>query len=110
MANKYLPPNKGIKKWRAEYVKFGDDVYQRERYYAFLKHRSQARYRGEDYTLTWEDWDSIWCDSSWANRGRAMTNFVLGRIDWSEGWHANNVRVMNRKEHFEIRAEFYAKQ
>ena len=56
MSHKYLPANKGIKKWRAEYVKFGDDVYQRERYYAFLKHRSQARYRGEDYTLTWEDW------------------------------------------------------
>jgi len=107
--NKYLPANQGLRRWDPKHVKFGNNNYQRERYYAFLKHRSQARFKGLDYTLTWEDWDQIWCKDSWANRGRAMTNYVLGRIDWAKGFHANNVRIMDRKEHFEIRKRFYAK-
>lgn len=81
----------------------GPDPVLRDKYYAFLKHRSQARYRNEEYSLTWAEWQNYWTDQNWNNRGKTSTNVVLGRVDWSKGWHMDNVRIMTRKEHFAIK-------
>jgi hypothetical protein len=75
----------------------------REKYYAYLKHRVQARHRGEDYSLTWPQWEQLWDDPKWQQRGRRSLSLCLGRLEWDEGWHLHNVRVMTRKEHFEIK-------
>lgn len=108
MTNKYLPKTKGKHSWKIQHLCQPTEEL-RNKYYAYLKHRSQARYRGEDYTLTWEDWHSIWTDTLWATRGRQRHSTVLGRINWDQGWHKNNVAVMTRMEHFVIKREYYAK-
>jgi hypothetical protein len=109
MENRYLPKLKGKGRWQPQHLCQPTD-YLRNKYYAFLKHRCQARHRSEDYTLTWDDWHSAWSDQDWAQRGRSRHSKVLGRIDWDAGWHKTNVRVMSRREHFDIRLEYYAKQ
>jgi hypothetical protein len=87
----------------------GPDPLRREQYYAFLKHRSQAQYRGEDYSLTWELWEQLWKDR-WERRGKLADNFVMGRVDWGQGWHLDNVEIMTRREHFGIRKVYNAQR
>ena len=82
---------------------------RRELYYAYLKHRSQAQYRNEDYTLTWESWENLW-QGTWHLRGKTSRDLVLGRVDWDQGWHDHNVEIMTRREHFDIRKAYNAKR
>ena len=109
MENRYLPKTQKTKSWGAEHLCHPTDSL-RNKYYAYLKHRCQARHRHEDYSLTWEQWHQIWDTDLWSQRGRGRFSMVLGRIDWNEGWHKTNVRVMTRRQHFDIRQKFYAKQ
>ncbi len=114
MLNKYVPlaskqqPTPGR---RGRYVnpdswKTGPDPLTREKYYAWLKHRSQARYRNEDYSITWEEWQSLWSDDDFLKRGRSPDKLCLLKIDIEQGWHLNNVRVCLRKEQFDRNGEY----
>lgn len=95
-------PGKGRKSDPNKWVT-GPDLLVREKYYAYLKHRAQAKHRSEDYSLTWENWQELWNDKTWNCRGRGGDCLILGRVDWSAGWHPHNVKIMTRKEHFNIR-------
>lgn len=77
---------------------YASEPERRNKYYAWLKHRTQARYRGEDYGLSWEDWESLWSDDLWAQRGRKSGNLCLMMHDKNEGWCLNNVSVVTRGE------------
>lgn len=108
MRNKYIPPIKGTgapgdrgrpvdpSKWKS-----GPDAFTREKYYAFLKHRAQARFRKEQYALTWEDWQSIWPDELFEQRGRGKHNLCLQMIEPFLGWSTFNVEVVTRIEHLQ---------
>lgn len=78
----------------------GSDPMKREKYYAWLKHRSQAAFRKEDYSLTWEDWELLWSDDDFSRRGRGMDNMCMFLIDRDQGWHLNNVAVEQRGTSF----------
>ena len=79
----------------------GPDPIRREKYYAFIKHRSQANYRNEDYELEWSDWENLWPDDLWSQRGRSIQNLVLYRLDPAEEWSIDNVCVGTRREYFD---------
>lgn len=85
--------------------KTGPDLLTREKYYAYLKHKSQANYRGEEHTISWDFWQNCWTDDVWFRRGRKGDSLILGRINWDEGWHENNVEIMTRRKHFDIRLQ-----
>lgn len=87
----------------------GPDPLRREQYYAYLKHRSQARYRGEDYSLTWPAWEQMW-QGKWHQRGKLSNNLILGRVDWDRGWHLDNVEIMTMRRHFDIRKALNAQR
>lgn len=89
--------------------KTGPDPARRELYYAFLKHRSQAVYRQEDYSLTWEAWETMW-EGCWLQRGKLSDNLILGRVNWDRGWHEDNVEIMTRRTHFDIRKAYNAQR
>jgi|TARA_B110000908_G_C10031376_1_gene347580 hypothetical protein len=72
---------------------------RRDKYYAWLKHRSQARYRKEYYDLTWEQFESLWIqEQDWDNRGKQSTNICMSQIDYNLGWTASNVEIITRLE------------
>lgn len=81
----------------------GPDPFTRELYYAYLKHRSQARYRGEGHALSFQEWQQFWNEDRWNNRGRACDNLVLTRIDTDADWSVSNCEIVTRKQHFERR-------
>ena len=107
--NKYIPPIKGTRvkgdgkpgrysepnKWVT-----GPDIQQREKYYAWLKHRAQAQFRKETYLLTWDDWQSLWPNELFEQRGRRNTDLCLSRKDYRKAWELNNCMVCSRVEHF----------
>ena len=77
----------------------GSDLLTHDKYYAFLKHKAQARYRGEDYRLTFDDWKDLWPDNLWLQRGTRVDDLCLSRHDFEDGWYINNVDIMTRREH-----------
>ena len=77
----------------------GPDPLTHEKYYAWHKHRSQARYRGEDYELTFEHWQQIWHnDEQFLNRGKTRECFVLTRKDPEGPWSMENCEIVTRYE------------
>lgn len=84
--------------WRS-----GPDLFRHELHYAFIKHKAQAKYRREEYSLTIDDWYSLWDLDSWLKRGRNKTSICLAQIDPKGGWHIDNVELISRTEHLKNR-------
>lgn len=78
----------------------GPDPLRHDKYYAWLKHRAQAKYRKEDYSLSWDEWELLWTDERWLERGRTIDSLCLQQIELGEGWHFNNVEIVTRRKHF----------
>ena len=86
--------------------KYGSDDYTHESHYAYLKHRAQARYRSEQYDLTFEEWHSFWTPETLAQRGRNIDSLVLTRKDWDLAWCVDNVHIITRKQHLKLSGEY----
>jgi hypothetical protein len=72
---------------------------RRDKYYGWLKHRAQAKYRGEYYNLSWEAFEQLWFDDDmWFQRGRKVTDLCMSLIDFEQGWTDGNVEVITRLE------------
>ena len=77
----------------------GPDLLTHDMYYAWQKHKAQARFRNESYALTWEDWQTIWANPvDFQNRGRKPEDLTLTRIDDDGAWTRDNVQIMSRLE------------
>lgn len=111
MEHKYLPKTKhesypGYGRPHSTVWITGNDPDLRNKYYAYLKHRSQARWRGEDYSLTWEDWHELWTDELWEQRGRGRDSMILTRECFAAGWHKENCTIQPRTVHLARRKEY----
>lgn len=84
----------------------GPDEIQHDKYYALLKHKAQAKFRGEDHSLTWEQWKDLWPNDKWLRRGRRGTDLCLSQIDRDLGWHYDNVHVIKRIEYLQRAKEY----
>jgi hypothetical protein len=76
----------------------GSDPFRREKYYAYIKHRAQAKHRKEDYELTWDDWEALWSDELFLLRGRKRDDMCITRVNKTQPWSASNVVVVSRLE------------
>jgi len=74
------------------------DPFDHERYMPFLKARAQGRFRGHEWTLTFEEFCSIWTREAWARRGRDPQSLGMSRIDYNKGWSIDNVCLLTRRE------------
>ena len=75
----------------------GPDPEVRKRYYAWLRSRSQAAYRKEPWTITFEQYQQLWGDQ-WARRGRGPDDLQMIRKDFLAAWTADNVSIVTRPE------------
>jgi hypothetical protein len=111
MFNKYiqtsnrLPGTKKLGKGNTIRIPY-TDPFERERYYAFTKHRAQANFRGEPYELTHEDWCELWPYDKFVCRGRGGQDLCLSRQCHAQSWNINNVKVCTRREHLKRNGEF----
>jgi hypothetical protein len=67
-------------------------------YLAFLQMRAQANYRGEQFLLTFEDFQTLW-HGLWERKGRNKDGYCLVRINPSGNWVKDNVACLPRLEH-----------
>ena len=110
--SKYIPATKGPnalnpnlgRKVNPKYWKTGTCPISRDKKYAYLKHKSQANYRGESYELTFDDWCSLWPDELWHRRGRRVDDLCLTRWDFNGEWSTVNTVVCTRRDHFRIKS------
>jgi len=96
--NNGRPPNKT---WIT-----GSDPVRRDKYYAWQKHRAQAKYRREDYELTWEQWEDLWQDEYWFKRGRHTDCYCLMRLDFTDSWRIDNVEIVERSVYLKRSGEY----
>jgi len=75
----------------------GPDPEVRRHRYRWLRARAQARFWGQEWTITWEDYLDLFktAPGRW---GRGMTQLNLTREDTRRGWHIWNVRLRTRSE------------
>ena len=99
---KYIPPSRTVPdpKGRGRKLKTSTCVITRDKYYAWLKHKAQAAYKGEEHYLTWEDWQTLWPDNLWFKRGRKIDNLCLTRPAFDGPWSMQEVEVTTRRQHF----------
>jgi hypothetical protein len=65
---------------------------------AWLVHRSQARFRSEEYALSWEEYVDVWGDR-FSQKGRHPEDLTMTRIDDEKAWSVDNVKIISREEH-----------
>jgi len=82
---------------RPETWQSGPDPVRHAQFHAWGQARAQARFRGEAWELTVEDWIACWGDS-WHLRGRHNHSRYLVRTDWHLPWRGDNIGLVTRNE------------
>jgi hypothetical protein len=76
-----------------------------QQHIAWQKMKAQAKFREEEFLLTFEDFQWLW-QTSWDVRGRASEQYCLTREDPEGAWVLGNVVCVTRKEYL-TRAKLY---
>ena len=76
----------------------GPDPERHARYLKYLQQKNQASWRGETWSLTFDQWLALWGDR-WERRGRQRGDYCMSRIDWAGPWDQHNAVVITREEH-----------
>lgn len=74
------------------------DPFDHERHTPWLRAKAQAKYQGEEWNLSFEDYCYFWTEQAWSLRGRGPTDLVMIRLDTDKGWSVENCRITTRKE------------
>ena len=72
------------------------DPVVRKKNLAFLRMRCQAKFRGEEWTLTFEEFQAHWVDKFWIMRGYHRNAPCMTRIDETQPWSNSNVMIVPR--------------
>jgi hypothetical protein len=75
----------------------GPDPELHKMYDPHLKAKAQAMYRGEDWTLTFDEFAELWA-GQWQFRGRDGQDLCMTRIDFEKGWSKDNCELVTRQE------------
>jgi hypothetical protein len=106
-----MPAIKG--RLRPDMWKSGPDPLVHRKYQPFLCARSQAAYRLEDWELTWDQWQELWPDHLWDQRGRKTDELALTRKNHKGAWSIDNCHVVTRKQQLHesnLRRNYQAEQ
>lgn len=80
-----------------------------ERRLSYSRMRAQAKYRNEQFTLTWEEYQQLW-EGQWHLRGREPNQLCLTRIDLDGEWSQANIEIITRNEHWAKQARMRPSQ
>ena len=76
----------------------GPDPIRHRQFHQWGQMRNQAQYRGEAWSLTFEDFVRMWGEL-WHSRGRTRGSYCMTRDDYEKGWDTHNTVVITRQEH-----------
>lgn len=69
---------------------------------AWQRMRAQALFRGEQFDLTLLEFQEMWQADLWQQRGMALDQLVMSRIDRQLPWSKQNCCIITRQEQFDI--------
>lgn len=100
--NKYVSPGqgKGRRGPRPHTWLIGADAgeYKHDMYLPWLRAKAQAKFRGEGWTLTFEEYFDLW-NGNWEHRGRGAEDLCMSRKDPDDAWSKDNSFIISRIEH-----------
>lgn len=73
------------------------DPIQHRLHHCWLRARCQSNYRGEEWTITLEEYFNMWSGHE-HRKGRASDSLVMTRIDNTQPWSRSNVELITRIE------------
>ena len=76
----------------------GPDPLAHAQYRSFSQQRNQARWRGEPWNLTFQQYQTVWGDQ-WHRKGRDSDQLCMTRINELGEWGIHNVMLMTRADH-----------
>lgn len=76
----------------------GPDPQLRAQRLAWRRAAAQARFRGEQWLVSWEQWLEFWGDD-WARRGRGPDQLRMARLDWQQPWQISNMVKLTQLDH-----------
>lgn len=97
------PKSKGARGPRPHVWRVGPDENRHQMYIPWLKSKAQARYRGEEWCLEFEDFFALW-DGQWHLRGRDPESLCMTRVDWELAWTPTNTIIVTRLDHLREQA------
>jgi hypothetical protein len=78
----------------------GPDEEKHDMYHPWQLVKAQAKFRGEDFNLTFEDFYELW-EGYWKFRGRDPEDLCMTRKDSSQAWSRANCSIITRREHLQ---------
>lgn len=76
----------------------------------WLRHKAQAKHRGEPYEFTYQSWRAVWQESGKQDKmGRLSHQYTMVRRDPTQAWRPDNVKVIQRSQHHTRRETKYTK-
>jgi hypothetical protein len=75
--------------------KYQDEI-QHKKHWGFLRQKAQAKFRGEGWDMTIDEFFEIWPDELWAKRGRSPDNYCMVRVDIEKPWSLDNCVIVIR--------------
>ena len=85
----------------------GPDLVTHLQYRAYVQQRNQARWREETWTVTFEEYQTLW-QHLWAERGRLKTSYMMTRINADLPWEFSNCCVITRQQQGQRQADMRA--
>lgn len=76
----------------------GPDPLLHEMYHPWQMAKAQAKFRDEEFTLTFEEYAELW-RPHWHQRGRKINEYCMTRHDITKGWTRENAWVVERSIH-----------
>lgn len=84
-------------------LKMYKDKFTNDRRLAWIRSVCQARYRKEDWDLTFAEFCQFWnTETRFRQRGRSVEALVLVRIDDFEPWNRNNCAILKREQQLSL--------
>jgi hypothetical protein len=77
-------------------------------YCAWLQMKAQASYRKEIFTLSFEDYQSVW-GNNWHLKGRGVNSYCLTRNDLDGAWTVDNILCIPRTEYLKRKKRWKTK-
>ena len=94
-----------------KYFRTDDPVLRQLRRY-YIRSRNQAKHRGQDWNISFEDYAFLWrANDNYLRIGRCRNNLHLARIDEKGAWDIQNVQIATRGEHLSKRMlDYYGRR
>ena len=70
----------------------------------YIRSRCQARFRGEEFAVSWTHFLSLWLtDNQWQSHGTGSLDLCFGRWDCDLPWTDSNTLIISRQDYLKRR-------